>query len=125
MRKGRGGGTHPFHSSLLLFARHIDAACRIATFLLLFRRSPYPPALLFVHDFFRFVQLSSLVEVLESCQEFGFDLEAHNARTYHGLTCLLQISTEDKVTRSTVASMVVFVIGRDVWPRKRRFSVFA
>ncbi|CAM9203341.1 unnamed protein product, partial [Laminaria digitata] len=40
--------------------------------------------------------LSSLVEVLESCQEFGFDLEAHNARTYHGLTCLLQISTEDK-----------------------------
>lgn len=42
-------------------------------------------------------QLSALAEVLSSCKEFGFDLEAHNARTYHGLSCLLQISTEAKV----------------------------
>ena len=45
-------------------------------------------------------QLASLVTALESCGEFGFDLEAHNARTYHGLTCLLQISTEAKVCLS-------------------------
>lgn len=45
----------------------------------------------------RVLQLASLVALLESCKEFGFDLEAHNARTYHGLTCLLQISTESKV----------------------------
>lgn len=42
-------------------------------------------------------QLSALAEALNSCKEFGFDLEAHNARTYHGLSCLLQISTETKV----------------------------
>lgn len=45
-------------------------------------------------------QLSSLVAFLQTCKEFGFDLEAHNARTYHGLTCLLQISTVDKVRLS-------------------------
>lgn len=42
-------------------------------------------------------QLTALAEVLNSCKEFGFDLEAHNARTYHGLSCLLQISTETQV----------------------------
>eukprot|EP00752_Nemacystus_decipiens_P002861 g2662.t1 len=41
-------------------------------------------------------KISALAEVLNSCKEFGFDLEAHNARTYHGLSCLLQISTEIK-----------------------------
>lgn len=45
----------------------------------------------------RGAQLAALVDVLESCKEFGFDLEAHNARTYHGITCLMQISTETKV----------------------------
>ncbi|CAM9686329.1 unnamed protein product [Pylaiella littoralis] len=40
--------------------------------------------------------LAALADALESCKEFGFDLEGHNARTYHGLTCLLQISTEAK-----------------------------
>lgn len=42
-------------------------------------------------------QLAALADILESCKEFGFDLEGHNARTYHGLTCLMQISTETKV----------------------------
>lgn len=57
--------------------------------------APSPPA---VPPSGASVQLASLVAVLESCKEFGFDLEAHNARTYHGLTCLLQISTESKVS---------------------------
>ncbi|CAM9745019.1 unnamed protein product [Scytosiphon promiscuus] len=41
-------------------------------------------------------KLSALAEALASCGEFAFDLEAHNARTYHGLSCLLQISTQSK-----------------------------
>eukprot|EP00903_Cladosiphon_okamuranus_P014299 g13281.t1 len=44
----------------------------------------------------QFRHLSALAEVLDSCKEFGFDLEAHNARTYHGLSCLLQVSTESQ-----------------------------
>lgn len=43
-------------------------------------------------------QLAALVTTLEACEVFGFDVEAHNARTFHGLTCLLQISTQQEVT---------------------------
>lgn len=42
-------------------------------------------------------QLAELEQELASCKEFGFDVEAHNARTFYGLTCLLQISTAAKV----------------------------
>lgn len=45
------------------------------------------------------LQLSALAKELESVRHLAFDVEAHNARTYHGLTCLLQLSTEDKVRR--------------------------
>ncbi|CAM9579643.1 unnamed protein product, partial [Discosporangium mesarthrocarpum] len=42
------------------------------------------------------MQLTRVLEELEDCDELGFDVEAHTARTYHGLTCLLQLSTVDK-----------------------------
>ncbi|CAM9695911.1 unnamed protein product [Ectocarpus sp. 4 AP-2014] len=41
-------------------------------------------------------KLSALAEDLNACREWSFDVEAHNARTYYGLACLLQISTEWK-----------------------------
>ncbi|CAM9535790.1 unnamed protein product [Ectocarpus fasciculatus] len=41
-------------------------------------------------------KLSALAEDLNASTEWSFDVEAHNARTYHGLACLLQISTEWK-----------------------------
>lgn len=54
------------------------------------------------------MQLSSLSRELEACKEFGFDLEAHNARTFHGLTCLLQVSTSDK-------DYVVDPLAKEMW----------
>lgn len=102
------GGTHPFTPPC--FCYQTPHRCRrfrnsYVSYGLSPARSPFSRVVCF-----RFAQLSSLVEILESCQEFGFDLEAHNARTYHGLTCLLQISTEDKVTRSTVASIYTWYL---------------
>lgn len=47
--------------------------------------------------FSHYAQMSAMMWDLETSKEFGFDVEAHNARTYHGLTCLLQISTATKV----------------------------
>ncbi|CAN0449853.1 unnamed protein product, partial [Ectocarpus sp. 12 AP-2014] len=41
-------------------------------------------------------KLSALAEDLNACREWSFDVEAHNARTYYGLACLLQVSTEWK-----------------------------
>lgn len=69
-----------------------------------------PPSLRASLSFACAVQLLSLVEVLGSCQLFGFDLEAHNARTYHGLTCLLQISTEHKVVCSSFVCRDMYVL---------------
>ncbi|XP_063914011.1 exosome complex component 10 homolog [Zophobas morio] len=41
-------------------------------------------------------QLDELVETLRSCKEFAVDVEHHSYRSFMGITCLLQISTQDK-----------------------------
>jgi exosome complex exonuclease RRP6 len=41
-------------------------------------------------------QLDELVETLRGCKVFGVDLEHHSYRSFMGITCLMQISTEDK-----------------------------
>lgn len=38
-------------------------------------------------------QVDQLVEVLRNCKEFAVDLEHHSYRTFMGITCLMQIST--------------------------------
>ncbi|XP_044268640.1 exosome component 10 [Tribolium madens] len=41
-------------------------------------------------------QLDQLVETLRLCSEFAVDVEHHSYRSFMGITCLLQISTQDK-----------------------------
>ncbi|RZC34489.1 exosome component 10, partial [Asbolus verrucosus] len=41
-------------------------------------------------------QLDDLVETLRTYKEFAVDLEHHSYRSFMGITCLLQISTQDK-----------------------------
>ncbi|EFA03774.2 exosome complex component 10 homolog [Tribolium castaneum] len=41
-------------------------------------------------------QLDELVETLRHCKEFSVDVEHHSYRSFMGITCLIQISTEDK-----------------------------
>ncbi|GME85164.1 unnamed protein product [Ambrosiozyma monospora] len=42
-------------------------------------------------------QLKTLIEDLRKSKVIGVDLEHHDFRTYHGLTCLIQITSESKV----------------------------
>lgn len=41
-------------------------------------------------------QLESLVQELSTCKEIAIDVEHHSFRTYQGITCLIQISTDHK-----------------------------
>ena len=36
--------------------------------------------------------LKSIAAALSLCSEIAFDLEMHSYRTYHGITCLIQLS---------------------------------
>ncbi|GMG24531.1 unnamed protein product [Ambrosiozyma monospora] len=42
-------------------------------------------------------QLKALIKDLKKSKVIGVDLEHHDFRTYHGLTCLIQITSESKV----------------------------
>jgi len=41
-------------------------------------------------------QLAEMVEELKLAKEIGVDLEHHDKHSYHGFTCLMQISTREK-----------------------------
>ena len=41
-------------------------------------------------------QLAEMVEELKQAKEIGVDLEHHNTHSFHGFTCLMQISTRER-----------------------------